>query len=156
MRQIFLTSISILTCAMGLSQSTGKYNSKDLAALNGLVTRWDRYWNIHNMDSMGTLLRDDVDFVNVAGQWLKGKKETVLLHKERHVIVFKNSTFTSDSAHIKYVGPGVAIMHINWQITGDVDPDGKPRIPRKGIFTWVVTKESNQWLILAAHNVNVK
>lgn len=121
-----------------------------------LVHKWDKYWNIHDMDSMGTLLHDDVDFINVAGQWMKGKKEAVAVHKERHEIVFKNSIFISNSVDIKYVKPDLAILHINWGITGDVDPDGKARTPRRGIFTWVVTKENNSWKILAVHNVNVR
>ena len=132
------------------------YNLKDLASLRNLVHQWDRYWNAHDMDSMGTLLREDVDFVNVAGQWMKGKKETVAVHKERHEIVFRNSTFISTSEDIKYVKDDLAILHINWGITGDVDPDGNPRTPRTGIFTWVVIKENQRWKILAVHNVNVR
>jgi uncharacterized protein (TIGR02246 family) len=151
-------NLAIAICLVpffSFSQSE-RYNTKDMAALNNLVIKWDRYWNIHNMDSMGTLLRDDVDFINVAGQRLKGKKEAVTVHKERHQVVFKNSIFKSDSITIKYVKADLAIMHIVWSIVGDVDPDGKSRIPRKGIFTWVVTKTNNQWLLLAVHNVNIR
>jgi len=108
------------------------------------------------MDSMGSLLRDDVDFINVAGQWLKGKKQTVDVHKERHEVVFKNSTWITDSVHIKYIKSDVAIIHIGWGLSGDVDPDGSIRQPRHGIFTWVVTKMNKEWLILSVHNVNIR
>ena len=155
MRHLSLTFVISLFILSGVCQKP-TYNNKDLIALNDLVLKWDRYWNIHNMDSMGALLRNDVDFVNVAGQWLKGKKETVDVHKERHAIVFKNSIFKSDSVIIKYIKDDLAIMHIEWGIVGDVDPDGKPRTPRRGIFTWVVIKQDEQWLILAAHNVNIR
>ncbi len=89
------------------------------------------------MDSMGALLRHSVDFVNVAGQWLKGREEAVAVHKERHLVVFKSSIWQTDS------------VSMGWGIKGDVDPDGKSRIPRHGISTWVLIKENNQWLILA-------
>jgi uncharacterized protein (TIGR02246 family) len=152
-----LSSITFLLIShITLCQDDKTYPLADLKELNGLADKWEGYWNNHNMDSMGTLLRDDVDFVNVAGQWLKGKKEAVEIHKERHRVVFKTSVWKTDSVRIKYVKPDLAIMHIGWGITGDLDPDGKARVPRHGIFTWVVMKENNQWLILAVHNVNIR
>jgi uncharacterized protein (TIGR02246 family) len=145
-----------LICAASFSQTKQRYNSDDTKALDNLAIKWEKYWNTHDMDSMGTLLKDDVDFVNVAGQWLKGKKETVVTHKERHEIVFKESIWTTDSVTIKYVTSDLAIMHIRWGIKGDVDPDGVARKPRQGLFTWVVTRQNNKWLILAVHNVNIR
>ena len=40
-------------------------------------------------------------------------------------------------------------------MSGEADPDGTPRQPREGIFTWVVRKMDGQWLIDAAHNTNI-
>ena len=52
--------------------------------LKDLTIKWQDYWNSHNMDLMGTLLQEDVDFVNVAGVWLKGKAATINDHKQKH------------------------------------------------------------------------
>jgi uncharacterized protein (TIGR02246 family) len=156
MRQLYLATIFTLLSYLCFCQDNMRYDVTDMKDLNSLVSRWETYWNIHDMDSMGNLLSEDVDFVNVAGQWLKGKKEAVAVHKERHLVVFKTSVWNTDSVRIKYVKPDLAIIHIGWGITGDVDPDGKPRTPRHGLFTWVVTKRMKQWLILAVHNVNIR
>lgn len=154
MRTLYLLFIGCLVVFNGFSQSN-TYNGGDLKALNALAEKWKNYWNNHDMDSMGTLLRNDVDFVTVGGRWLKGKTEAVNHHKERHQVVFKTSMWQTDSIAIKYVKPDLAIMHIGWGLSGDVDPDGTPRKPRHGIFTWVVIKENNQWLLLTVHNVNI-
>lgn len=138
----------------GSSQKGKEYDSKDLTALEMLVSKWEQYWNSHNMDSMGTLLREDVDFVNVAGVWLKGKTSAVADHKQKHQTIFRSSVWTTDSIHVKYVKPDVAVLHISWGLRGDFDPDGTPREPRNGIFTWVATKKNRQWQLLAVHNVN--
>lgn len=151
----FLLILGCLISLVGYSQ-TRSYNSEDTKALINLAVKWEKYWNTHDMDSMGTLLTDDVDFVNVAGQWLKGKKETIETHRERHKVVFRESIWTTDSVAIKYVKADLAILHIGWGITGDVDPDGVPRTPRHGLFTWVVTKKKNVWQIVAVHNVNIR
>lgn len=156
MRPVLSTLFLLLLLQSSFSQANKSYGTQDAKSLQHLVTLWEKYWNNHRMDSMGTLLREDVDFVNVAGQWLKGKTEAVNVHKERHEVVFKNSVWITDSVHIKYVKPDIAILHIGWGITGDVDPDGKARQPRHGIFTWVATKERGKWLIIAVHNVNIR
>jgi hypothetical protein len=58
--------LAVLACLLQLhatGQSNKRYDSKDEQALQDMVVKWERYWNIHNMDSMGTLLRADVDFL---------------------------------------------------------------------------------------------
>lgn len=144
----------LLSITLSFGQKLAKFNDADEGALRELTIKWQRYWNTHNMDSMGTMLTENVDFVNVAGVWLKNKAETVADHKQKHSeIIFKNSTWVTDSIEIKYVKPDLAIIHLNWGISGDNDPDGTPRKPRHGIFTWLVIKD-NSWKILAAQNTN--
>jgi len=154
-RHLFL-AISFLFISMAsFCQNNLKYNAKDVTALNALSDKWQKYWNIHNMDSMGTLLRDDVDFVNVGGNWLKGKAQVIQDHKIKHQSVkFKTSIWQTDSVAIKYVKSDLAIMHIAWRISGDFENDGTPRQPRHGIFIWVVSKQNNNWLLLAVQNTN--
>ena len=109
------------------------------------------------MDSLGNLLRTDVDFVGVAGLWMKGKTAAVKDHKQKHeTIKFATSIWQTDSVAIKYVSPDIAILHIGWGISGDFEDDGMPRQPRHGIFTWVVSKQNNKWLLLAVQNTNIK
>ncbi|HUB61800.1 MAG TPA: SgcJ/EcaC family oxidoreductase [Puia sp.] len=133
-----------------------EYGVKDLAVLNSLPGKFEHYWNIHNMDSMGTMLTEDVDFINVAGTWFRGKAATVYDHKDSHATMFRTSVFKVDSVQIRYVKPDLAILHIGWGIIGDFDPDGTPRKPRHGIFTWVVVKRKGEWLIHTASNVNIR
>jgi len=132
------------------------YPPKDMAALQALPVTFQRCWNNHNMDSMGTMLAEDVDFINVAGTWLKGKTATVNDHKDSHSMMFKNSVLSTDSVNIRYVKSDLAIIHVGWGIMGDLDPDGTPRSPRHGIFTWVAIKNKGRWLLLAVSNVNIR
>ncbi len=65
------------------------YHAKDLDALKSLPVKWEKYWNNHNSDSLGTMLKGDVDFVNLAGVWLKGREATVKLLRQVHQTTFK-------------------------------------------------------------------
>jgi uncharacterized protein (TIGR02246 family) len=156
MRLTYLFSVLVLATVTSYGQGNKKYDSKDLTALGALPIEFAHYWNIHNMDSMGTMLVADVDFVNVAGTWFKGRSATVYDHKDSHSTMFKSSVLTIDSVALRYVKPDLAIIHIGWGVKGDLDPDGTPRKPRHGIFTWVVIKQNDKWLILDASNVNIR
>ena len=156
MRHLFLIPF-LLGSFFTYSQTTSTYNSNDLTALKATANNWEKYWNIHDMDSMGTLLTKDVDFVNVAGTWLKGRKEVIQDHKQKHQSFrFKNSIWKTDSVKIKYIQPYLAIMHIGWEITGAFESENVPRPPGHGIFTWVLYKQNAEWLILTAQNTNIK
>jgi len=39
-------------------------------------------------------------------------------------------------------------------LAGDRDPDGTPRPPREGVFTWVVKEREGEWRIRAAQNTH--
>jgi uncharacterized protein (TIGR02246 family) len=156
MRIFCLLMIPSLLSISSFGQNQQTYAPADAAALAAMPGTFERCWNNHNIDSMGTLLTDDVDFVNVAGTWFKGKAATVADHKDSHSMMFRNSVFAVDSMETRYVRPDLAILHIGWGITGDLDPDGKPRTPRHGIFTWVAVKQRGRWLLLAVSNVNIR
>jgi uncharacterized protein (TIGR02246 family) len=151
-----ICSVVLLGSLVCLGQGNKEYDGNDLAVLNSLPGKFEHYWNVHNMDSMGTMLTEDVDFVNVAGTWFKGKAATVFDHKDSHSMMFKTSVLSTDSVQIRYVKSDLAILHVGWGMTGDFNPDRTPRKPRHGIFTWVVVKQKGGWLILTASNVNIR
>jgi uncharacterized protein (TIGR02246 family) len=155
MRKIYLIIIFGVLSFKSFCQDDQRYPPKDRDALQALPVTFERCWNNHNMDSMGTMLTEDVDFINVAGTWFKGKTATVYDHKDSHSMMFKNSVFNIDSVSIRYVKSDLAIIHVGWGITGDLDPDGTPRKPRHGIFTWVAVRQKGRWLLLVVSNVNI-
>jgi uncharacterized protein (TIGR02246 family) len=156
MRTFLLLTILGAFSVKSFCQEAPRYSTKDLAALQALPATFERCWNTHNIDSIGTILTDDVDFINVAGTWLRGKAATVYDHKDSHSMMFKNSVLNTDSVNIKYVKPDLAIIHFGWGLKGDLDPDGTPRKPRHGLFTWVVIRQQGKWLLLSASNVNIR
>jgi|GEM_PF-2461575 len=156
MRFISLLIVLFTISLRSVSQEDKIYHASDLDALKSLPVKWEKYWNNHNIDSLGTMLKEDVDFVNLAGIWVKGKAATVKLLGQAHQTTFKSSIWTTDSTGIKYVKPDLAILHIGWGISGDVDPDGSSRKPRHGIFTWVAIKEKGQWQLLTIDNVSIR
>ena len=130
-------------------------NADDQGALRRIETGWQEAWNRHDMKALAALVAEDVDFITVAGTWLKGRKAFEEHHAARHAMQFKESVWTTTDVRVKFLKPDVALVHVSWGIEGDKDPDGTPRQPRRGIFTRVVTKEGGRWLIKASQNTNI-
>lgn len=131
-----------------------KETADDISAIRSLERSWCDLWNTHNMRSLANLLATDADFVTVGGDWLRGRKEFTKWHAALHSTAFKHSTFTVTGTTIKFIAPGVALVHLKWRVAGDFNPDGTPRKPRTGIFTQVLQKSRGRWLILASQNTN--
>ena len=67
---------------------------------------------------------------------------------------FIESSWATREVAVQFLTPDISLVHVSWTIKGDKDPDGTPRQPREGVFTWVVVKERGEWLIRAAQNTN--
>ena len=145
----------IATVALALAVWTAPMPGQppaDERAIRGLATQFERAWNTHDMNLLGSITTEDVDFVNVAGLHWKGRAEVVREHAERHKVRFKNSVWTTEHVNVQFLYPEMALVHVDWQTRGDLDFDLKPWPPRKGIFSWLVVKNAGSWRIRAVQN----
>src|SRR5687767_437434 len=91
--------VGIATLALALAVWTAPISGQspaDEQLIRGLVTQFERAWNSHDMNLLGPITTEDVDFVNVAGLHWKGRAEVVKEHAERHKVRFKNSVWTTE------------------------------------------------------------
>jgi uncharacterized protein (TIGR02246 family) len=127
----------------------------DEIAIRDLGRGFEAAWNAHDMDALALLVTEKVDFVHVRGGYLGGREIVRTYHAARHATQFRNSTHSTNGMSIRPLTPDICVVHVNWSNSGDTDPDGTPRQPREGIFTWVVRREGGRWLIDVAHNTNI-
>jgi uncharacterized protein (TIGR02246 family) len=115
---------------------------------------WQQAWNRHDADALAALVTTDVEFVTVAGLRLRGRPEFLDHHRLMHATQMRTSRWTNLATTLRPLPGGLALQHLEWDIEGDFDPDGSPRPPRRGIFTWVLQLQPAP-LILAGHNTNL-
>ncbi len=113
-------------------------------AVKRLAADWEGAWNRHDTGALASLVAEDVDFVTVGGDWLKGRAQFTEHHAARHRMQFAESVWSTRGVHVKLRGPRMAVAHVEWALKGDRDPDGTPRQPRWGIFTWLVERRSGR------------
>ena len=129
-------------------------SARDDEAIRRLTIEFETAWNTHDMNRLGQIVTDDVDFVNVAGLHWKGRDEVVREHAARHKVRFKDSVWTTERVVVQFLRPDVALVHIDWGTRGDLDFDLKPWPPRKGICVWVVVRSIGTWRVRAVQNTD--
>ena len=125
-------------------------------ALTSICAAWANAWNQHDVDALARLVCPDVEFVNVAGAWLRGFDEFKQHHAKIHRFQMRQSTWTNVAHKFRQLSDDLFLVHLEWTIAGDRDSDGTPRPPRLGIFTWLIVARASDWRIAAAHNTDLR
>ena len=130
------------------------------------VQEFANTWNRHDMPAFGALFADDADFVNVGGQWWKGRREIQRRHAYTHGVIpreavpealpsnygiFKSSTYHFDRIDVRLKGSDLAIAHGAWTMTGDA----RTAEPRRGMMTFVLSRKGDRWVFDAAQNTEI-
>jgi uncharacterized protein (TIGR02246 family) len=143
-----IASFSLCDCAARAQSRT------DEAAVRNIPQAFADAWAKHDGQQLASIMSDDVDFVDVAGDWLRGKADFALYHSRLLSARFKDSTLTPLETSVRFLRPDVAVLHWSWRIEGDRNFDLTPRKPRFGLFTMIVEKKHGEWLVTAAQNTN--
>ena len=120
-----------------------------------LVDRFVRAWNAHDPAALGELFSEEADFVNADGVWSQGRAWIRAQLERGHGTRFKNSTLVETNTRTRMVKDNVAVMHFQWELSGEVDAAGKPMPKRHGVMQIVAVEEVRGWRILSAQDTRV-
>jgi uncharacterized protein (TIGR02246 family) len=124
----------------------------DSAAIKQCVAAWEDAWNRHDAHATATAYVEDGEFSSTTGVPSKGWKELEAHYNEIFTTFLKDAHRTDTVRSIRFLTPEIATVDIDWQMTGARTRDGKDAPNRKGLLTWVVTKQHNgQWMITIYH-----
>lgn len=149
------TLLKVFPILLVLGTTTSAHAQTDVeeTRIRTLAAHWESAWNRHDMKALAALFTDGADFVNVGARHWKGPTEIEAQHATR-LNQFIESSWATKEVAVQFLTPDISLVHVSWALEGDKDPDGTPRQPREGVFTWVVVKERGEWLIRAAQNTN--
>jgi uncharacterized protein (TIGR02246 family) len=144
--------LSLLLPSVLRAQSGSASDEKEI--LN-VETKWERAWNHHDVAAMVRLGVTDADYVNLAGEWFKGRDAFAKSLEALHSAKVKDSVWQTEETHIKFLTPEIAIVHVYFNSHGEKNPDGTPLPPRRGVFTRVEVKRNGEWLIAASQATKI-
>jgi uncharacterized protein (TIGR02246 family) len=152
---IRLAGILLVVASLFADVGAGRAQSKkDEAAVRNIPQAFAAAWATHDGQQLAKIMAEDVDFVNVNGEWLVGKKDFSLFHSRLLSKRFRDSTVTPLNVSVRFLRPDLAVLHWDWRIEGDRNFGQTLRKPRFGIFTMIVAKTGEEWLVTVAQNTN--
>ncbi|HYQ82371.1 MAG TPA: SgcJ/EcaC family oxidoreductase [Anaeromyxobacteraceae bacterium] len=117
--------------------------------------RFAEAWNRHDMEAFASLFAEHADFVNVIGLHWRGREEIRRAHAEIHATRMKSSHLAILSTSVRALRPDVALVHATWELVGDTGLEGRPLPPRRGVLSFLATKDGGRWAIEAAQNTDI-
>jgi uncharacterized protein (TIGR02246 family) len=159
-RKPSLGYIGLTSCLVGLFVTLPCFagdTAEDQDAVNAVVVEFNRAMNAKDVVAFADVFHVDADFTNVSGVSAHGRKAVEDFHRPRFESdgtkgsSFKNAVSTILSTRIRFIRPDVASVDVAWTMAGAV-LDGKTSALRKGLLSWIVTKENGRWGIAVMHN----
>jgi uncharacterized protein (TIGR02246 family) len=117
---------------------------------NGFIDAWNR----HDIGAFAALYTIDADFVNVIGLRLRGRAEIQKHHETLHASRMKASHLEALETDIRLLRPDVALVHVRWELSNQLGPDGASLPTRQGILSHVMVKSGGKWLIASSQNTD--
>jgi uncharacterized protein (TIGR02246 family) len=144
-----LTVLLFLTFSAAAARAQMAANrDADTAAIKQFVADFADTWNRHDARGVAMHYVEDGDFSSVRGEPSHGRKEL----EDHYTMIFstflKNAHTTDTVRSVRFLGPDLASVDIDWLVNEPSAPGG---VLRKGLLTWVVTRRSGQWMIVVYH-----
>ena len=124
--------------------------------IDTLIGSWAQAWNGHDADALAALVWPDVEFITVAGLWLRGAPAFAAHHRSLHDGPMRGTRWTNHGHDMRRLHYDLALVYLEWTIAGEREPDGAARPDRPGVFTWLLMRDGAAWRIAAAHNTNLR
>ena len=144
-----LAALVILTFSgVGVQAQMASNHDADTAAIKQFVANFADTWNSHDAKGVAVHYVEDGEFTSVKGEPSHGRKELEDHYTTIFTTFLKNAHTTDTVKTIRFLGPDLASVDIDWLVQEPSAPGG---VLRKGLLTWVLTKRNGQWMILVYH-----
>jgi uncharacterized protein (TIGR02246 family) len=142
-----LSLFLVFSVAASRAQNSSNRDA-DSAAIKQFVAHFADTWNSHDARGVAMQYVEDGDFSSVRGEPSHGRKELEDHYNMIFTTFLKNAHTTDTVRSIRFLGPDLANVDIDWLVNEPSAPGG---VLRKGLLTWVMARRNGEWKIVVYH-----
>lgn len=150
---LLLSTYAASQTAGGEAKSPTK--AKDEAEIGRVLANSVEAWNKHDAKAFSMVFAEDADFTNVRGTSAHGRAEVEKFHAPLFATRFKDTNLKMTRTKTRFIRSDVAAVDAWWEMSGAKGPEGQDIPLRKGLLSFVMTKEGERWLITVMHNMDL-
>lgn len=109
-------------------------------------------WAARDAGALAALFAEDADFVNVVGIWWETRTAIETAHAYGLGTFFRDSRLGVGRVKCRMLGPGAAVVHARFHLTGQTGRDGSAAGARHTLAMFVMERVAGGWLCVAAQN----
>ena len=141
-------ALCLIFSTAGARAQMSSNHDADSASIRQFVVDFQNTWNNHDARGVAMHYVEDGEFTSVKGDVSHGRKELEDHYATIFTTFLKNARTTDTVRSIRFLGPDLASVDLEWLVNEPSAPNG---VLRKGLLTWVLTKRNGQWLVLVYH-----
>jgi uncharacterized protein (TIGR02246 family) len=143
-------ALCFLLLGSGLAAQTAMSGSEEVA-VRKVISDFADAWNRHDAKAMAELHTDDVNFVNIFGQWWKGRSEVEAGLRLGHTTAFSKSRMLVNTEMVKFLAADIVLVHGTMELQ-----DAPPETLGRCHSSRVLVKENGRWLISSFQNTLIR
>ncbi len=127
--------------------------SEDVSIIEAKIVELHEDWNRHDMAAYTSNMTDDIQWVNVVGDWWKGKAQVFATLDRYHKTIFKErKLYPAEQLTVRSIAKDVIVSTMINPADAYVTSTGVKQPPTRNVLTLVWVKRGGQWLIAQAQN----
>jgi uncharacterized protein (TIGR02246 family) len=119
------------------------------AAVEAIVKQLESAWNAMDPEAFAAPFAEDADFVNIAGEHVRGRPAIVAGHHAIFRDFYADSTTQLTLTAFRPLAPDVALAHVHSALDA---PKGPLAGHNTAVFSMVLLRRGEGWEIAAFHN----
>lgn len=107
-------------------------------------------WSARDAALLATMLVEDAEVLSLTGGWAEGRKAIEALFAGELAGSFSRSRLVTGKAKLRRLGPGAAVLHQRFVLSGLVGPDGQDMGRVGAILIAVLVAKTDGWQAVSA------
>lgn len=111
--------------------------------------RFASLWSARDADGLAALAAEDADMLTLTGLWCEGRNAIAEALTAEMAGLFSRSRLVTGKAKLRPLGPGAAVLHQRFVLSGLVDAEGRDLGRIGALLTATLIAKADGWQAVA-------